>query len=347
MRNDLFDRLRGTSLRGAAVLFTTGLLLFLLVAIQSEDVMNGSPPIDASPPIRLEAFETYVRGFPLIVAVTCYNPTENRMFGNLPRFDLLASSGPVEFVFVSESTDQRIELPYASYEHLEPGQESGFALPPGAERRMLFDISELNPPLKAGRYRLIARYHRGGEYSEAEPVVLDVVDPSESDERIASLLRKYNDLLEASWVRFLRSNWRTIHTSTKRKVPDREFPRVLDASGLSDQGRRALSLHFFLHRAIYGPNKAAELNLKNIDAFDRGPLRSEAAVLRYEILHAREDSSEAEALRTRMLAEFPGVEWRVEEIRDGYGRISYLRRTRGAGRDFPEEPEFWPYVEPY
>lgn len=309
--------------------------------------MNGSPPIDASPPIRLEAFETYVRGFPLIVAVTCYNPTENRMFGNLPRFDLLASSGPVEFVFVSEGTDQRIELPYASYEHLEPGQESGFALPPGAERRMLFDISELNPPLEAGRYRLIARYHRGGEYSEAEPVFLEVVDLSESDERIASLLRKYNDLLEASWVRFLRSNWRTIHTSAKRKVPDREFPRVLDASGLSEQGRRALSLHFFLHRAIYGPTDIPDLDAERTAEFESGPLESEAGVLRHEIMYSRGDTTATAALETELIAKFPGVAWRLAETKRGYGRMTLLRQTRGAGRDFTDEPEYRPYVERY
>lgn len=324
-------------------------LIFSLDACMHEmrNASEESAPIAAAPAVEVEAFEFYFRGFPMIVAVTCRNPTENRMFGNLPKFNLMSSSAPVEFIFLSEETGREFSLPFSSTANLEVGQGAGFYLPPGESRRMLFDISELEPAVVPGRYRLKARYHREHGYSESASVLTDIVEPSATDRSISTTLRQYNDRQEPSWIAFLRYNWRTIHISDKVDVGARAFPRVLNASGLSTAARDALALHLFLHRAIYGPKEVADLNLKNIDAFDRGLLRSEAAVLRYEILHARGDSVAEDALGKEVLADFPGVAWRLEEIREGFGRISYLRRTRGAGREFDEEPEFLPYVEPY
>lgn len=307
---------------------------------------NASASVAAAPPIEVEVFERYLQGFPMVVAITVYNPSTTRTFGNLPKVNFFSAPGPVEFTFVEEDSGQRFRMPYSRGAGLEPGQGKGFWLAPGERRKMLFDLSELEVLPAPGLYRLEARYHRLRGFSEAEPVSIEIVAASPADSSIATLLKNTNDVGEPSWVNFLLYNWRTIHTSKRIQVGMQSYPRVLDASGLSEEGESMLAFHLFMHRAIYGPQSIASLNMRRIQSFDHGTLKGEAALLRYEVLHAREDEV-AEAAATELLTHFPGLDWRVSETQEGSGRLARLRRTRGAEQSFLTPPVFRPYKDDF
>jgi len=295
----------------------------------------------AAPPIILEAFPNYILGSPMIVAITCQNPTPQSSFYNLPECDLLTAPGPVEIVFTSKD-GYKIVLP-ATSPSLSEGPPKGFTLNPGDSRRMLFDISGLNPELIAGTYQLTSSYRLRTGSSASSPVEVKLITPSSADSIVADLMYSQNDLNEPSWSNFLEYNWRTIYVTKPPKEEQKQQEIWVDASSLSQEGKQALAFHLFIHYAVYGPIKLAEIDLEMIEAFASGPLAGEAAVIRLEILMARGDRL-AEEEEVNILSKWPGLKWRVEEIKQGYGFLTSLRTTVGAEREFEKPPEFFPYT---
>ncbi len=291
--------------------------------------------------LRLEVFPEYRVGFPTIVAVTCYNPTPYRTYYHLPSMDLWTAPGPVAFTLVAED-GRRIDIPAVASRE-DDGFLGRFTLAPGASRRMLVDISNRTCRVSPGRYKLEARYRLFKGSATAQPVSITLVEPDEQDAAIAARLRVQNDLQESSWGHFILYNWRTIYT--RPPVPWDEIVslRAVDASALSEAGREALALHLFLHRAVYGPRGVAALNPRVTETFARGPLEGEAALLRLEILTARNDPA-APVERAAILERFPELAWRVEEIETGCGRLADLRQTNGVERIVATKPLFFPYT---
>jgi hypothetical protein len=290
----------------------------------------------------VDAFDEYLEGFPMIFAVTVYNSTEHVTYYGLPPFGLLSMSPPLQIVLRKEDGTEYVYEERSVEQDKIPGQ--GFKLEPGDRRRVLFDLGNLPPQLEAGSYRMKVRLISERRRSAAEPAPVQVREPDPADSSTAALLRTINDEDEPGWAVFIRYNWHTIYT--RRPAPKKEVAegRAVDASGLSEEGREALALHLFLHRATYGPGEVAELDPGDTEAFARGPLEGEAAVLRYEILVARDDPA-AEKKRKEILEQFPGLQWRVEAIENGNGWLRRLRRMYGAEQDFTTEPDFFPYTE--
>ena len=308
------------------------------MAIESSDKVE-----QLAPSVTIEAADRYLIGLPIIVAVICENTTDRMTYYFLPDCNPFTPPRPFTFTLKRQHSGEIIAFPEASLPEGE-GLPAGFTLEPREARRMLCDLSLYNRSLTTGAYQLEATYHTQQDVAEARPVDIEMAEPPPADEPVLNLLRSVNDMGKMSWGHFVRYNWRTIYT--RRPAPKEEIAegRAVDATGLSKEGREALALHLFLHRATYGTNKIAALDPSHTDAFARGPLEGEAAVLRYEILVARDDPS-VEKERAKIVEQFPGLKWRVEAVENRDGRLTRLRRIYGAEQDFMTEPEFFPYTE--
>jgi hypothetical protein len=314
------------------------------MANDTDSLESDSIPVrevNPAPSVFLEAFPEYLIGFPMVVAVTCWNKTEKSTFYNLPGCDLWETVSPVGFTFITDDGRKTV-LPTASTSARE-GPPEGFKLAPGESRRMLFDLSSLNPPSTPGTYHLIATYKLNAGASVSEPVEIELIAPEPLDSAVSLQLRGHNDVNEASWVNFIRNNWRTIYVTSPPPEKKDVVPYV-DAFRLSQRAKEVLAFHFFLHRAVYGPEKVGSLSAKQVEACAKGLLESEAKLLQLEILKARNDRS-AKNLQEELLTKFPGVRFRLEEIERGEGFLTTARRSRGAEREFDVKPGFYPYVE--
>lgn len=316
---------------------------FISVVMAAQAQNNSSTSTaGGTPSVRVEMFEEYLIGFPVIISIVCDNPDDGGEFYNIPMIDLLSATSPLAVTLI-DTDGKRLELPAASTKGIdEPA--GGFMLSSGEARRMLFDLSNLDVQPAPGTYRTEADYKWKHRRIAAPTETITFVEPSQQDRRTGAMLRTQNDSEKALWNHFIQYNWRTIYT--QRPAPKEEIAkgRAVDASTLSEEGRKALALYLFLHRATYGSEGVSELRPSDAEAFARGPLEGEAAVLRYEILIARDDPS-ASAERKKILEQFPGLQWRVEAIEDGNGRLARLRRMYGAEQDFATEPDFFPYTE--
>lgn len=320
--------------------------LFLIAhSVPFMDAQAQTPKDDMwedTPKVRFQTESEYLQEFPLLVSVTVFNPTENVTYRALPRASIFDTTGPYGFKLVNEKGDV-IRLEAASPRG-EEGLPSGFTLRPGESRTNLVDLTNYRQFIESGNYEIHLEYVLREDVVKAPPRHISVGEPSLEDQNLTSLLRGLSDAEASSWNSFLIDNWRTIYT--RRPAPREEVAegRAVDASELSEEGREALALHLFLHRATYGPKGVAELTPNDTQAFARGPLEGEAAVLRYEILAARDDPS-VKKERQKILEQFPGLKWRIEAIENGDGRLMRLRRMYGAEQDFTTEPEFFPYTE--
>lgn len=315
-------------------------LAFVMAAIAQE---APDPYQEIAPSIRVEAFGEYLEGFPMIVAIDVYNPTDRATYYRLPEFDIFSDVAPVGFQLTRSEDGIKIDLPADAGEGGE-GPPKGFTLEPGEASRRLLDLTNLGPDIEEGSYELRAEYALRKGQPRSEPISVRVRAPSPEDAVIAERLRILNDRRELSWSSFVLENWRTVYLQPP--VPAEEIAelRAVDATGLSDDGRRLLAYYLFLHRATYGPQSVAELSLTRVNELAGGPLEAEALVLRYEILSARQDSAAAD-VRVAVLDRYPGVTWRLEQIERGRGRLSQLRSLYGAEREFTLEPDFYPYTQ--
>lgn len=270
---------------------------------------DSEPPDEAAPPIELVAEPEYWLGFPMIVQVTVQNRSASRSWYALPSCRLLRAPGPVAFRFHGPA-DQVVELPAASTRAGE-GPAQGFDLEPGQSRTMLFDVSELEPDLTAGTWRLQGVYTTRNGTSTSPPVSLTLVAPGRDDAAGAARLRGANGSGEASWSRFLDQGLE-------------DLPEV----ELSAPAWRHLAFHEAVHRVVQGRTRLAEVDPATFDGFDETALAGEAALLRLEVLEARQDPAAA-SLRAQVTARWPGLAWRLEELTAGRGFLGELRRRAG------------------
>ena len=319
-----------------------GSLIFLSTGIgmQTEKSASAISEVSPNPLLTIETFPEYMSGFPMIVAVTITNATAKSTFYNLTGCDLW---NPVSAVSITLSDDSggKKEFPSASSDAGE-GPPEGFTLRPGESRRMLYDISELNPSLEPGTYRLVASYRLRVGSMEAPPVQFKVASAPSMDSVIALQLRNCNDIREPSWIDFILYNWRTVYVGGPPSEREEKFDHV-NAYQLSPRAKQALAFHFFIHRAVYGPDKVRDLDTGPIGSFGIGPLEGEAALARLEILHERGDRSQ-KSLQEGILRKWPGLKWRVDQIQQGEGFLTTARRSFGTEREFETKPAFFPYT---
>lgn len=272
----------------------------------------------------IEAPAVVVLGAPIMVAVTVSNPRPERTYYALPPVEWFAVPPPVEFVLVELGAGpdaEAVELPVRLVD-LHEGPPRGVTLRPGQSRRALVDLSELYPPLRAGKWRLGARYHaKPLPPVEAGAVELEVVEPPVASAKALARLRSRHQGREPSWNEVLLANFREI-----------EDEELVD---LDPQSRDAIALHLWLHRAVYGPTPVEALDPGTVTGFGPGPLEGEAAVLSHEILAARGDPGAA-ALAGAIVARWPGLQWRIEDDVAGHGLVRTLRGALGA--ESPSRP---------
>jgi hypothetical protein len=272
---------------------------------------KGKTMHESESPITLTvaAEPHYLAGFPLLVAVELRNvsPGVHRL---LPYFGLFTVPGPVSFKLEGGGHEW-------TWKEKAPGMEGGpegVDFGPGKAWWTLQDLGELHPDLPPGHYQLSATVLFPGHAATAAPVPIEIQAASAEDRAIATRLRATNDAGKPSWQAFARENWST--------------PEL---DGLSPGARQALAYYLYLHRAAYGPRAIAALDPQEPWQLGHGVLEAEAGVLRLEILRAA-GKPEAAGIEAAVLERWPGLAWRVEEIQEGGGLLTRLRRTYGVER---------------
>lgn len=276
----------------------------------------------AGPDLAAWAPAEYLLGFPMLVAVAYENRSPNVTLNHLPGWTPLGPRAPLDFVFVDESGKKVvIAAPFSAREEPE-----GAYLLPGTSRRMLYDLSLLNPRLEPGSYRLSVVYRSGGR-PQSKEVALRVARPSPADARAAG--RLLAPLQDKRWSDFLSANFRTV-----------ELPP------LSKAARSLVAYHAALHRLVYDRTPLAQLDDGRAALLDEvpAPFAAEAAALRYELKLAHRDPA-APALRTATATRHPGIAHSLDEIDRGIGLIGALRESFGAEVPLESKPAKWPYQQ--
>jgi hypothetical protein len=275
--------------------------------------------------VAIEAPAIHRRGYPMLVAVTIGNPVAGLTYFALPPVERFRVPPPVEFVVTRAGADAGEVLPAEAGESGED-EPKGMRLAGGDARRMLFDLSELDPHLVAGPHRLDARY-LGPVVAHANAVSFEVEVPSDDEAAAVARLRASNRAGEASWSAFLTDNFREIEARELDKIPP--------------EGRAELAFTLALHRAIYGPLGVDRLDPALFRGLAGVPL-DELAVLEHELLAARGDPN-AGALASTILASLPALAYRIEANDRRRGALRIWRMLYGAERSFPAVPDPLPY----
>lgn len=277
--------------------------------------------------LTIEVASSYRVGYPMAIAATVVNPLPQRTYFALPEIDRFEVPPPLELVLVRVGEQDGQRLPTKATAAHE-GEPEGFRLGPGESRRMLFDLAELAPVLAAGAYELRARYVARPVSAVAAPVRFDVLVPGEAEASAIARLRASNTLGEPSWNAFVLDNFREIEAHELRDIPAAERPR--------------LAMVLALHVAIYGPLGPDRLPPQVFAGSGDAPLAAELAAIEHELAAARSDPSTI-PLQQQLLAQWPGMAWRIQGNLDRDGMIARLRRVAGADREWPAPPSPLPY----
>ena len=275
--------------------------------------------------IAIETLPIYRRGYPMLVAVTIGNPVEGMTYFALPPVERFRVPPPVEFVVTRAGADVGEVLPAMTAESGED-EPKGMRLAGDEARRMIVDLSELNPHLVAGPHRLDARYF-GPVIARANPASFEVVVPSDEEAAAVARLRASNRDGESSWSAFLTDNFREIEASELDAIPA--------------EGRAELAFTLALHRAIYGPLGVDRMDPARFRGLSGVPL-DELAVIEHELLAARGDP-QAAALASTILGQLPSLAHRIEANDRRRGALQIWRMLYGAERSFPSVPDPLPY----
>ena len=260
--------------------------------------------------VGLRTAPEYVGGLPFFVEVTLANDTEGAEYYNLAPCDPLDPPFPVELTFTAG--EQRVALPARS--PMAGEQRPGFDLSPGESYTVVLDLSELEPVLEAGPWRMQARWVMRHEKPTSTPVPVTLVAGDPTDAPLLSKLRHAGGALQPSWKNLLRA------------------PSALDPgetmNGLSAGARRALVPYLILHQAIHGPEPLATFPPEFLAPHEQGPWASEAGILSYELFQARHAPDLAQR-RERLLQRWPGLAFRAREVDAGAGLLTRLRGEYG------------------
>jgi hypothetical protein len=283
---------------------------------------NTMDEIEHNYTLSLYTEKSYLTGFPFIVAVEVRNvgPTVHDL---LPYFDLLTDPGSARFNLRGEGR----ELSWRARSKVLDDEPEGMEIGPGQAWFALQDLSNQQPDIPPGHYRLTASIAFPGERVESAPVPVEVLASSKTDHEIANRLRSTNHGDEPSWRGFIASNWSTP-----------------DTRGLSTEGLRRLGLYLYLHKVAYGPRPLSALDPEEPWKFGRGFLESEAALYRLEILIAAK-SPQADGIAAAILERWPSRAGSVEMVREGFGLLKRIRTDYGVESPYAPKDKPRPYVK--
>lgn len=269
-------------------------------------VVQRAPEPMSPPTVVLETKPRYLFGLPMMVSMTVRNDTTDMLFWRLPFVEWFGNPLDARWVVRTEA-GTTLEAGIAD---TLPADDTGggFALDPTDACTMLVDLAALLPRVPAGTHALSAEFPVDVPVV-SEPVALRVDLPSSFDAQIVEAVREGTSG-DGTWGTFFDRDW------TWSEVPG--------LTQASDPVRADLALPLFVHRALYGDENVADLELGRLDAFAQGLLEAEAAVLRHEILHAG-GRPVAEQWKEYIATRWPGLRWRVEQTERGFG---FLRVTR-------------------
>lgn len=259
------------------------------------------------PQLLLASATYYLIGFPLLVAVTYDNTNGDMEFFGLPDLDLYSAPSRIGIDLVPVHGGSAVHIAPRRPEEA----EGGTPLHIGESRRMTFDLSNFGISLVPGTYRLIVTLREGSLTLRSNEVSLELAAAKPDDEAEARRIRAATrtSMDTGAWGRFLASDHQTA------------------APKLSDEARRQLALHLFLHHALHSTEPIATLDEMALSSVGEPSLQSEVEALRYEILSARRDPT-AEILRSELINKAPGMRHRVEgverTIADGRNRFDHL-----------------------
>jgi hypothetical protein len=255
--------------------------------------------------LRLQGPPTAIAGLPLLVEVTLANETEQADYYGLMTCDPWSPPFPIAFTFSGEGGE--IRLPARSTATA-GATRAGFDLSAGEARTFVVDLSELETVVPPGTWRLSARWVMRHEQPRSSPVEV-VLEPSHpGDGPLIQRLRRLGGAVP-SWGNLIK---------------DRDALDDPALRGLSASARRALLPYLILHEAVHGPQPLSQFPMDLLAAYVDGPWASEAAVLSYELWSAQGAPDLAER-RAAVLARWPGVAFRLEEIDRGAGLLTTWR----------------------
>jgi hypothetical protein len=269
--------------------------------------------------LRLRMAPQYVLGPPCFVELTLGNETEGAEYYDLLHCNPLSPPFPVELTFVAGETS--VALP-AKFSAADEASQRGFRLAPGQARTFVVDFSELEPRLAPGDWQCQGRWLMPYEEPRSAPIAVRLAAAPPEDLAILRRLRHAGGARSPGWANLIKS----------REVLEQESA----LEGLSEQASRALVPYLILHQMVHGPDSLAQFPPDVLSEPQReGPWASEAAVLAYELQWARRASDLPQRER-ELLQRWPGVAFRVEEIKQGAGLLTRLRGQYGP--DQPARP---------
>ena len=267
--------------------------------------------------LRLQMASHYVLGFPSFVEVTLSNETEGAEYYDLLACEPLSPPFPVELTFVAGETS--VTLPAKSGAAGE-GRRGGFDLVPGEARTFVIDLSELEPNLAPGAWQCQGQWVMDHEQPRSPPVSIMVAVAASEDLKLLRRLRAAGGARSPSWANFIKSREALEQEST--------------LEGLSEQASSALVPYLILHQVVHGPQPLAVFPPEFLSHHQEGPWASEAAVLSYELEWARH-APDLHRREHDLLRRWPGLAFRVAQIKAGTGLLTMLRRQYGPERGTP------------
>jgi len=262
--------------------------------------------------LRLQASPTYIVGQPMFVEVTLANETESAEYYALIPCDPWSPPFPVEFTFSAAGQD--IRLPARSV--VRPGAKPrGFDLVPAEARTSVLDLSELETPVPSGTWQLAARWVMRNEQPRSPPVTVTLASVDPADAPLLQRLRRVGGRRNTSWANLVKE------------------PGAFDEAALhelSQASRRALLPYLIMHQAVHGPEPLSRFPVEFLSEQRQGPWGAEAAVLEYELAWARQ-AVDLAAQRAAVLARWPGLAFRLDQIQGGMGLLTTLREACRQG----------------
>lgn len=289
--------------------------------------MNAQqPPLPAleMPDIILEAEESYLLGFPMLMAVTFENNTEDTRFLKLPELNLLLANTPISIQMNPIDTGVALDIKPSSEERY-----PSITLYPGEKKRMMLDLSNFGLNIQPGTYGLTLAIHIN-EYSQnSNSVAVEFIAPSLGDEIEANRLRRLGEAPTdtGAWAPFLKRNWNTVEV----------WPE------LSPDASSQLAFHLFLHRAFYGEEGVEKMDLSAIKTLNGSIMSAEVLMLEFEIINARKDIILRDKFGQKILSRWPGLNHRLEQILQDNGLLTTGRKWFGAEKEFINPPLWYPY----
>lgn len=242
--------------------------------------------------VELEVARDGVAGFPLWLAITVRNAGRNLIECGLPTISRVGSIA----VGITVAGEVAIPAIDPSTRH---GAPPGYALSPAEGRTFLVDLADVCGTIAPGDHTL--ELSLPGERAIGR-APLRVLPPTDAERELASHVCG-----EDGWLRSMVLDPRERHVHW---------------SSLSARVRSAISIYAILRRATWAA-RLSDVPLPMLRGFT-GVLAGDAAVLAYEIACAGADPA-APTLRREVIARWPTLRWRIDEVDDDLGLLATLR----------------------